>query len=349
MGQDAAVSGEFGAYGQVDAAAQRTALLKAWGWRCYWGMHPLEFVDCQVDHVIPKDEGNGQARLNKHQKERGMAQTTINDLSNLAPICGPCNLAKSNTDFSNNMLYVMHIYKAFKLKPVVEKHLQAILSGRKLVESLVHASQADLSSPKSRSDFKDFAPAIVRRLWVQERELFARTSLPLESLGFLEELPHGSWTRQVDLQLDEAGREALSVLRFLNLSLNDLVRRVLDELPAASARELEGRLGGDADSGGAEVDLGEVSIDLVECEGEPTSPSVMFAGEFSAEVTASVVAQSADGDQLVFGQTDGYITEARFTASVDCVPSASGWVLSEHVEIDALDFSSDGEWYEPAR
>jgi len=75
--------------------AQRYAVFKTHGDRCYMDGEPIDLLSFQVDHVIPESLADDPVRLGKVLKCLGRPSTfELNSYENWLPACAPCNIRK---------------------------------------------------------------------------------------------------------------------------------------------------------------------------------------------------------------------------------------------------------------
>ncbi len=195
-------------------AVLRLALLKEWGGRCYLCREPKDFVDTEIDHLLPHTLGS--ERLNEYKAEYLMAeQAAVFDVHaphNLAPICRQCNGDKSNTSFVGVPALMTRLDKARKKEPAVEKFVKAARKRSDVTDALVALSTADLFDPIARDSLIELAPTLVNRL---------RTVIP-EALEVPSNYDYGNvdpdephefaYGPRILVTLDESSRRAKIVL-----------------------------------------------------------------------------------------------------------------------------------------
>lgn len=93
------VSSEFRYRHGGDNAILKLALFDSYRTKCYWcGKPQSDFAAVQIDHIVPSS--TEASELGKWVPENRREGYDLDAPYNLAPICGPCNLKKSNHDVS---------------------------------------------------------------------------------------------------------------------------------------------------------------------------------------------------------------------------------------------------------
>lgn len=152
-------------YGGKDPDVLRSVLHNLYKSRCYWCGKLKDFVDIEVDHIIPK-KLKGRA-LEKALERLGLPYDfDLNDPANLAPICGRCNgsAGKGSLDMTHLPVVATHLRKAQRHKPEVERRVGEFTNRRELAKAFVTLTAADLDATETRTFFKENMPSIVRKL-----------------------------------------------------------------------------------------------------------------------------------------------------------------------------------------
>ncbi|MBR2687001.1 MAG: HNH endonuclease [Aquamicrobium sp.] len=97
---------------KLDPAARYGVWMSRDG-RCTWCGRPVQFQDCQVDHIVPKSVGCQQSRFAEIKEKYGLDQAfEVESFENWAPICARCNLVKSDRTFTDAPIIVSHLTMA---------------------------------------------------------------------------------------------------------------------------------------------------------------------------------------------------------------------------------------------
>ncbi|MCW2144353.1 hypothetical protein [Actinoplanes cyaneus] len=88
----------------------------------------------------------------------------LDDVANLAPICTPCNREKSNHDYTDAPVLLKRLGDARRRGPRVAARVRDMQAAGTVGRHLVAAATADLSGPRARREFLEFAPAVVQTL-----------------------------------------------------------------------------------------------------------------------------------------------------------------------------------------
>jgi 5-methylcytosine-specific restriction endonuclease McrA len=183
----------------------RHVLCLVWGQQCHWCRLFKDFLDLQIDHILPKTSGEGE-RLRLKQMFGLPDDYDVHAPYNLAPICGECNRTKSNDDLTETGLVLPTLRKASRLAPRATRQVVAFGNPSKLAGALLEAAVADLSNTGTRETFEQFAPAVVQRL----------AELGEGKTDFFvfrtEEVEVGDELQRIGLRLNERGRGAVVVL-----------------------------------------------------------------------------------------------------------------------------------------
>ena len=103
----------------------RSVLYDAWKSRCYWCNRPKDFTDIEIDHIIPHTLETDRLRV--VLEELGLpTDFDVHNVANLAPICGTCNLEKTNQDFTSAPVVVGRHRKAQGLRQQVIEAVQPL-------------------------------------------------------------------------------------------------------------------------------------------------------------------------------------------------------------------------------
>lgn len=298
----------------------RHVLRLVWGQQCYWCRQFKDFLDLEIDHILPSTSGEG-ARLRLKQMFGLRDDYDVHALSNLAPICGACNKMKSNDDLTEKGVVLSALRKASTLAPEVTRRVVAFGNPSKLAGALLEAALADLSDTSTRETFEQGATAVVQRL----------AELGEGKADFFvfrtEEVEVGDELQWIGLRLNERGRGAVAVLssvaggrlaEALSAPLSDLLNRVASE--ATYAFERSERMGA-PHVGEVSIIWSEITIDLIEFESTPPAQlEFEFAGKFEAEGSTTIARDNMLGGELECVQGDSTVG-GRFTFGFSWTPN----------------------------
>lgn len=288
-----------------DNAVLRHVLCEVWGLQCYWCRNFKKYLELQIDHIVPQ-KGSNDERERLHKAFLLDTDYDVNDVGNLAPICGPCNQAKTNADLTQYGVVITHLKKARRLASKVRTAHREFSAASDLSGALVRAAHADLDDPELRAAFEVAAPAVVQRL----SEL---------GPGKADYLTHREVTVEARdeqhsffLSLDEQGRAAVSVVehitgadldQVLTDPIEDLFRQA-EEATADAFREHDEGMGA-PDVGSVSIDWPTIALDVVRYSASgPGQIEFEFGGSFEGLATGSIARDAADGDGLEDVQGD---------------------------------------------
>ncbi len=126
------------------------AMVQVWGNKCYWCRTPKTFRDLEIDHVIPRSpRGDSDPDFD------------VDAAENLAPICGPCNREKSNSEFRDAPRVDAMRKVAVEAAPRVRRYLERFYKDNAVVKALLAVTAADLASPDVAEAITAFGMAIM--------------------------------------------------------------------------------------------------------------------------------------------------------------------------------------------
>lgn len=298
----------------------RHVLCLVWGQQCHWCRQFKDFLDLQIDHILPQTSGEGEC-LRLTQMFGLPGDYDMHEPYNLAPICGACNRMKSNDDLTENGLVLSTLRKASRLAPKVTRQVVAFGNPSKLAGALLEAAVADLSDTGTRETFEQGAPAVVQRL----------AELGEGKADFFvfrtEEVEVGDELQRIGLRLNERGRGAVVVLdsvaggrleEALSAPLSDL----LNHVASAAKHEFEhSESMGVPDVDAVSISWSEITIDRIEFESTPPAQlEFEFAGKFEATGWTTIARDRPLGGELEHVQGDATVG-GRFTFGLSWTPN----------------------------
>lgn len=295
-----------------DNGALRHVLQEVWRSRCYWCKRLKDYLDLEIDHIIPRETKPDQLRLMiEHIGLRD--DFDVDAVDNLAPICGVCNGEKSDLDLTHVPLVVTQLAKAHALAPEVSRRWTRLHESARLGGALVTAANADLADPTVRAVFEENAPAIARRL----AEIDPKLIDVVQPRVLMVEFEDRDLAIFVDVALPQSGSTITGILEGVSdqdlgasliRPLGDLLDRVAVVMMAAMA---------DLDDGVGTPDVGEpatavhyVMLERVALSASSGDLTFTFDGHFEVSGSASVARSTADGSELEEVQGDALVIGA---------------------------------------
>jgi len=283
----------------------RHVLRLVWDRQCYWCRNVKDYLDLEIDHILPQDSGD--AERERLQREFKLPKNyDIHALCNLAPICSDCNKVKKGADLTEIPAVATRLRLAQARAETVEKRVRSFGRASKLGEALLLAAEVDLSEADTRATFEEGAPAIVQRL----AEL---------GEGRADYLTHREVTVEARderhsffLTLNGQGRAAVGVLeQITGADLDEVLAEPIEDLfrqaEAATAdafREHDEGMGA-PDVGSVSIDWPTIAIDVLRYSASgPGQIEFEFEGSFEGSATGSIARDAADGDGLEDVQGD---------------------------------------------
>ena len=118
----------------------RSALWRAWGYRCYWCSDPQDLLQVDIDHMIPRSVRGPQLKaivedvLNSEIRPRPF---NIDAPHNLAPICRRCNGEKTNANFITTPRFMSLLRRAVSLERGVVDAVRKFRKRNAFTESMM--------------------------------------------------------------------------------------------------------------------------------------------------------------------------------------------------------------------
>jgi hypothetical protein len=296
-----------------DNRVLRHVLYEVWGKSCYWRQHVKEYNDLQIDHIVPRTlEDDALRRLKDSFKLDD--EYDLDALHNLAPICGPCNREKSNTDLTTYLPFLIVLKKAKRLAPMVAKRLRTFQQPSELGAALLRALEVDLSDVQARATFEELAPAVTQRLADLNPANAGHVIFSNVQVEAADEM------QDVGLTLDEAGRSAVRALEsVVGVQLDDALKAPVTDLFARMSSLAEDALEdhneglGTPDAEAGSVVWPQIRIDHVDYRSIPHAEmEFAFAGSFEAVVEATIARDSLAGDNVEYVQGEA-VVNGRFS------------------------------------
>jgi 5-methylcytosine-specific restriction endonuclease McrA len=171
--------------------AVRHSIWKCYKYECYYCKHFIEFMDMQIDHIIPDKYRREPERLTSAlisiRKEEGFE---INSLQNFIPACGRCNREKG--DHFNKQRILMALEKAEKQVPNIKKEIER---RRKSIElgSKVAFTESDIEAgskkaedlynlfARDQEEFKDMEQSICENNGLSNCYFYSKKNVQLQA------------------------------------------------------------------------------------------------------------------------------------------------------------------------
>lgn len=290
-----------------DNTILRMVLHRVWDTQCWLCVRPVVFRDVQIDHLIAQRGGGDIQTL---LENFDLPSTfDLNDPSNLAPICGPCNLEKGNRQIASTRLSLILERAAAKRGRVV-REVEHFNLTKSVSPALLKLVEADLESPDVRSVFVQWAPIIGQRLADIDPQLAdfvtTRVLAPFELWDGIE-------TVSLDLQLQERGRAAIDILENglrldLQLVFESIARKSIEVVVNAAQDQVASL--SDTDPGEGVVTALDLDLDVLDFSLMGSIVRISARTTIRLTMTASIVEDAPDGDGLVDRQGEAFGTAA---------------------------------------
>lgn len=315
----------------------RLALLDAWGDLCYMCGEPKSFKDVQIDHLIAQDlvaVSLAEKLAESGTKEVQELDFDVHAPHNLGPVCVPCNVLKSNTDFTASVKFVGLLDKARKLESVVTKHVRAWRKSDKVTKAMLAVSVADLSDEAAREALLSLGPIVVNRLRRVAPEALKQPYFYSFDDHLNERFPG------ILMVMDESSRRARIVLEdVFGYEFDDTVIALVDDLRREISSAIEEVFEADMSSQlrdhGHEYFLIEniedsIRVELRELSFDAESSVFGVRGRFDAAGTAHV--------DLTVGNDGGFDTEQVDADPVRGAFSAEFTLGSDVSDVKVVDY-----------
>jgi hypothetical protein len=246
------------------------------------------YTELEIDHIVPQTATSGALKALK--EEFGLpGDYDIHAVTNLAPICGKCNIDKTSEDFSYALAFLTRLKKARKVAPKVSKGVTSFQKSHKVGAALLLASEADLENSDERETFLQGAPAVVQKLAESGESVDIYTSREVSVSVQDQDVIVG-------MRLNEEGRSAVRIIE-------DVAGADLSEELAAALEELFDRVEGSVagsfevhDEGMGAPSVGDVTLEfpsvvIRKITYTATPPAELYfelVGDFEGTATASI-------------------------------------------------------------
>ncbi|WP_160112701.1 HNH endonuclease [Mycobacterium sp. 3519A] len=315
-----------------DNGILKLALFDAYRTRCYWcGKPQSDYAAVQIDHIVPSS--TKQDDLAKWLPPDRVEGYDLDAPYNLAPICAPCNLKKSNHDVSGFPVVATALHTALAKQEDVIRRAEFFEGPTAIAKFLKTIAAMDFDKSENISMFQEHMTPLVRRLAAID---------PAKAHDF-DELrtvwvgdPAEGTQQQVSVTLDVRDRRSVVVLEDVcQLTLDDALQQPVSRLretiveEAVSALESHEFKDRNEDVTVDEVDGDiDINIDKVGVERHGEVFSFTFGGEFDAVLSGSAVVASADGGSTESLQGDVF-ANGRFSLT-------GSWTMGDPECIEAI-------------
>jgi 5-methylcytosine-specific restriction endonuclease McrA len=287
-----------------DNSVLRHVLCEVWDLQCYWCREFKKYLELQIDHIVPLTGSDAEQKRLQDAFDLD-SDYDVHAVTNLAPICTPCNRRKSNADVTRYPVVLNYLKKSRQHAPTVVKRSGALTATATagLGGALLLAVNADLVDADIRAAFEVGAPAIVQRL----AELGDGKA---DHLVHRDVVVEGRDERHsVSISLDEHGRAALAMLQdvaggeleeALREPIMDLFHQVGMALAAKYRAEDDGV--GEPEVSSVEVGWPTLVVEKMACTATPPAQLLFeFEGAFDGHASASVSRPNVEGSELEDG------------------------------------------------
>jgi 5-methylcytosine-specific restriction endonuclease McrA len=265
----------------------RAALFLAWDRRCYWCHTWYDVAQIQIDHLIARSYRWNPAGLKKLlgdclPPEDLELAFDIDAPHNLAPICSPCNIRKSDKPFGKTPRFMELLLTARRKQPEVERRYRAFYARNDLAEALMAVTIAELDDTEAKATLMEFGSLMVNRLRRVSPEVLEIPS------DFDYDDPQADEMQHVVVTLDETGRRARVILEDVNdCDFDEVLRHPVNAVIAAINDALVSSMSSYFfDGGQSDPDIGPPvgRIDVEVLQLEYTSPDEFrLRGKFEAD------------------------------------------------------------------
>lgn len=153
----------------------RHVLRLSWDLRCYWCRNFKDYLDLEIDHILPRDSSDEERERLKREFKLA-PDYDIHALYNLAPICSDCNKLEKGEELTEIPAFASRLKMAQGFADTVAKRVLSFRRASKLGEALLLAAEVDLADPDTRATFEEGAPASCSVLasWAKGRQITSR-------------------------------------------------------------------------------------------------------------------------------------------------------------------------------
>ena len=325
-----------------DNGILKLALYDTYRTKCYWcGTPQRDYAAVQIDHIVPSS--TEPENIAKWVPEHRVQGYDLDAPHNLAPICPPCNLRKSNRDVSGFPVVASALHQAWIKQWDVIRRAEFFEGPNTIAKFLKTIATMDFDNPDNREMFEEHMPALVRRL---------AAANPAKAHDF-DELrtvwvgdPAEGPQEPISVTLDVNARRKVTILEDVcEVSLDDALQQPMMELRDEIVSRAESKLRshefedryGEADVSTPEGDI-DVNVNKIDVRRGGTYFWFTFSGDFDASLSGFLAVPSVDAETTDYVQGDVFIN-GRFSVG-------AGWELGdpECVEVivdDSDDWQSD--------
>lgn len=260
-------------YGSGNVAL-RAVLYAIYSRRCYRCEELRNFVEIEIDHIVPKNTNDDEFARIREEYLLGK-DFSRNDPSNLAPICSGCNKTKSGLPFSRTLHELDRLRRAGERRPKVITEVEKFFSVDSLARALVKATVSNPDDATTKETLVMYAPAFVQKIASVDEALIRFTKVDHQ------ETVIGGTTVRLRSTLSQEDRVVVEILaKTFHASLWDVVKNKLDELIEQIKAELD-------------------AYALEELEKEdpyfPEHPGPAHIAHIGLEVSAVMLSRAAEG------------------------------------------------------
>lgn len=271
------------------------ALVQAWGDKCYWCRTPKTFRDLEIDHIVPRNPRGGAD-----------PDFDVDAAENLAPICGACNVEKSNKEFDDAPRVDAVRKAAVEAAPKVRRNLARFYKNDAVVKALLAVTAADLANPDVAESIAAFGAAIVPVFRESFPEILTATYTrdytvrrpPVEFRGHTYQPPEERST----VELDAQGQRVLVILEdVMGLAMVDAIdsvrRAIEDDIEAQVDRWFRDGMDGRYANASRDERPSSNPIGISVSELRYEDGSVILSGEFDGTFIAEIEEYDPDPER----------------------------------------------------
>jgi hypothetical protein len=216
-----------------DNLVLRFVLYGLYGQRCYRCQEPKNFVDIEIDHIVPTNTNDDE--FVRIRRKHGLGEEFgRHDPGNLAPICSPCNKLKSGRAFNGSPHESDLLLRAGDRRHKVIAEVEKFVSADSLAKALVKATVSDLSDAKTKETLVMYAPALVQKIASVDEGL-----VRIIKVSHQEAIPGGNVV-QLRFALSQDHRVLVDVLEnTFGVSLRDAMANNVGQLVGQIKSELD--------------------------------------------------------------------------------------------------------------
>ncbi|MEV8512864.1 hypothetical protein [Dactylosporangium sp. NPDC051484] len=302
-------------YGKSDNRLLRLALLEEWEWRCYWRGEPLTFSTAQIDHIIPRTVKPLRLAelIVQHHLPAGF---DLDAPANLGPICAYCNNDKRNRDYLEAPAVHAKLDDARRRAPAVVRRVRAHMTAVTVGRALIAAATAELTEPKARDEFLEYAPAVVQTLALLDEDRADFVVRRDVVLCLSAEILRASFTLDARGRARYAWVEEICGRAWPEL-IKDGMREVVSDAEASFEQAVRNECGDTAGIVSSDTDGLTASMEIADVRRDGNLMTCQVSGQLEARFDALVHDANPDAPDfdIIYMEVEAYM-EIRFLLTV---------------------------------